>query len=122
MKPLKLVKIFFTASMIAVVSVINLNMVKQESVSETTLNMLDVMTRAFDESEGGEGGELPACVTVTFHPSGYIMDLFHFKTCYYGETVPWGECGEEERCIPFPTSQPCQSAICKSSWYGGGPA
>ena len=42
---------------------INLSLASPRSAGENTLDMLEIMTRAFDESEGGEGGEVFFCYT-----------------------------------------------------------
>jgi len=52
---LKPILIMTLVSAFAVLTVINMNLAKPKAVSENTLDMLEIMTRAFDESEGGEG-------------------------------------------------------------------
>jgi len=43
-----------------VLTVVNMSLASPKSAGDNTLNMLEIMTRAFDESEGGEGG-IPPC-------------------------------------------------------------
>ena len=38
-------------------TVVHINMAQPMPVAEATLDMIEIMTRAFDESEGGEGEE-----------------------------------------------------------------
>ena len=42
-------------SVYATLTVIHINMAQPKPVAEATLDMIEIMTRAFDESEGGEG-------------------------------------------------------------------
>ncbi len=71
MKIGKLILIALVISAYATVSVINIQLAKPKDVAEVTLDMLDVMSRAFDESEGGEGG------------GGSICQNFSMKAHYY---------------------------------------
>jgi len=52
-------------SAFAVLTVINMNLAKPKVAGATTLDMLEIMTRAFDESEGGEGG-IGSCPTYSW--------------------------------------------------------
>jgi hypothetical protein len=56
MKNKKTILITIFASLFAVLTVVNMSMASPKSAGENTLDMLEIMTRAFDESEGGEGG------------------------------------------------------------------
>ena len=52
------------ASLFAVLTVVNMSLASPKSAGDNTLNMLEIMTRAFDESEGGGGvGGAPTCNT-----------------------------------------------------------
>jgi len=57
MKNKKTILITIFASLFAVLTVVNMSMASPKSAGENTLDMLEVMTRAFDESEGGESSE-----------------------------------------------------------------
>jgi hypothetical protein len=59
MKNSKAILIAIFASAFAVLTVVNMSLANSKSAGENTLDMLEIMTRAFDESEGGEGGENP---------------------------------------------------------------
>jgi hypothetical protein len=59
MKNLKAILVTTLASLFAVLTVVNMSLANPKSPGENTLDMLEIMTRAFDESEGGEGGENP---------------------------------------------------------------
>jgi len=54
MKKLKPILIMTLVSAFAVLTVINMSLASPKSGGENTLDMLEIMTRAFDESEGGE--------------------------------------------------------------------
>jgi hypothetical protein len=54
MKISKLILVTLFVSAYATVSVINIQLAKPKDVAEVTLDMMDIMSRAFDESEGGE--------------------------------------------------------------------
>jgi len=56
MKNKKTILITIFASLFAVLTVVNMSLASPKSAGENTLDMLEIMTRAFDESEGGEGG------------------------------------------------------------------
>ena len=58
MKKLKPIFIMTLVSAFAVLTVVNMSLASPKSAGENTLDMLEIMTRAFDESEGGEGGAL----------------------------------------------------------------
>lgn len=53
MKNLKLLFVMTFASAFAVLTFINMSLASPKSAGENTLDMLEIMTRAFDESEGG---------------------------------------------------------------------
>jgi hypothetical protein len=55
MKNSKAILLAIFASAFAVLTVVNMSLVSPKSAGENTLDMLEIMTRAFDESEGGEG-------------------------------------------------------------------
>jgi hypothetical protein len=60
MKNSKAILLAIFASAFAVLTVVNMSLASPKSAGENTLDMLEIMTRAFDVSEGGEGGEPPA--------------------------------------------------------------
>ena len=53
MKSKKPILIAVITSLFAVLTVVNMSLANPRSSGENTLNMLEIMTRAFDESEGG---------------------------------------------------------------------
>lgn len=53
MKNLKIILVPTLASLFAVLTVFNMSLASPKSAGENTLDMLEIMTRAFDESEGG---------------------------------------------------------------------
>jgi len=55
MKNSKAILFAIFASVFAVLTVVNMSLASPKSAGENTLDMLEIMTRAFDESEGGEG-------------------------------------------------------------------
>ena len=56
MKLSRLLPITLLVSAYATITVVHINMAQPKPVAEATLDMIEIMTRAFDESEGGEGG------------------------------------------------------------------
>ena len=54
MKKLKPIFIMTLVSAFAVLTVVNMSLASPRSAGENTLDMLEIMTRAFDESGGGE--------------------------------------------------------------------
>ena len=59
MKLSRLLLITLLVSAYATITVVHINMAQPKPVAEATLEMIEIMTRAFDESEGGEGGSEP---------------------------------------------------------------
>ena len=55
MKNSKAILLAIFTSAFAVLTVVNMSLASPKSAGENTLNMLEIMTRAFDQSEGGEG-------------------------------------------------------------------
>ena len=55
MKISKLILVTLLVSAYATITVVHINMAQPKPVAEATLDMIEIMTRAFDESEGGEG-------------------------------------------------------------------
>jgi hypothetical protein len=53
MKKLKPILIMTLVSAFAVLTVVNMSLAKPKVTAANTLDMLEIMTRAFDESEGG---------------------------------------------------------------------
>ena len=53
-------------------TVVNISLASPKSVGDTTLNMLEIMTRAFDESEGGEGTQTCSPNECTSPPALWI--------------------------------------------------
>ena len=53
MKSKKPILIAVITSLFAVLTVVNMSLANPRSSGENTLDMLEIMTRAFDESEGG---------------------------------------------------------------------
>jgi hypothetical protein len=70
MKNLKIILVPTLASLFAVLTVFNMSLASPKSAGENTLDMLEIMTRAFDESEGGEGGQLDWCDLYCPGPDG----------------------------------------------------
>ena len=56
-------------SVFAVLTVVNMSLASPKSSGENTLDMLEIMTRAFDESEGGEGS-IPPCPESGYQSTG----------------------------------------------------
>ena len=54
MKNSKAILLAIFTSLFAVLTVVNMSLASPKSAGENTLDMLEIMTRAFDESEGGE--------------------------------------------------------------------
>jgi hypothetical protein len=79
MKNSKAILLAIFASAFAVLTVVNMSLVSPKSAGENTLDMLEIMTRAFDESEGGEGG---ACVHIIWFSSDSRRAESNYL-CYY---------------------------------------
>jgi hypothetical protein len=112
MKNLKTILVTTLASLFTVLTVVNISMVSPKSTDENSLNMLEIMTRAFDESEGG----ILACVKPMFRAYNYLPA--EAGTCYYFETNPdTGEqimipCGLASICFYDESGGHCQSHEC----------
>ena len=88
MKSKKPILIAVITSLFAVLTVVNMSLASPKSSGENTLNMLEIMTRAFDESEGGEGGQNPwdkphcnLCVVENFGSKVFSCYPDADKTC-----------------------------------------
>jgi len=78
MKKLKPILIMTLVSAFAVLTVVNMSLASPKSGGENTLDMLEIMTRAFDESEGGE----TTCPTVS---QGYLAENPSILAWFCGE-------------------------------------
>ena len=74
MKIGKLILVTLLVSAYATITVVHINMAQPKPVAEATLDMIEIMTRAFDESEGGEGGVDPG-MPIWEKPSRYDCTL-----------------------------------------------
>ncbi len=77
MKIGKLILVTLLVSAYATITVVHINMAQPKPVAEATFDMIEIMTRAFDESEGGEGGG-PFCYGYMWkicehHPEGKVI-------------------------------------------------
>ena len=88
MKNSKAILLAIFASVFAVLTVVNMSMASPKSAGENTLDMLEIMTRAFDESEGGEdpGGDCEITVTNSDGLATFVNAKKNF----------WGQC--RKRC------------------------
>jgi len=85
-------------SAFAVLTVVNMTLAEPKADSENTLDMLEIMTRAFDESEGGEGGH-----TATYD-------------CHDAENY-----SEEKTLFACIRGRVCSAPLCGRVYYGGYP-
>jgi hypothetical protein len=102
MKNSKAILIAIFASAFAVLTVVNMSLASPKSVGENTLDMLEIMTRAFDESEGGEGPKPGfAKKTCNCWRNGDTSDFNNFMgsswTCEY-TGLPHDECTKHPGC------------------------
>ena len=132
MKIGKLILVTLLVSAYATITVVHINMAQPKPVAEATLDMIEIMTRAFDESEGGDGGpsggackDLPiphpywAVNNIIFHEvftdqkvvtvcgkSGwkFIDNLFSFEISWEGPIVS----GHLSNCVSSEDNYCCQ--------------
>ena len=93
-------------------TVINMNQASPKSAGDNTIDMLEIMTRAFDESEGGQG--VIACVDPSFYFGSYESKLGGY--CFRYELRESGYvmviCGIGTYCFPHANGGHCQSHEC----------
>ncbi len=97
-------------------TVFNIGLTHRPTNTDTTLDLISVMVKAFDEGEGGFEIGVDACVRIWFYPAGYVN---------YGlsETLCWNEdysetCGQEEICKKVWNNPggDCQAVYCHRPW------
>ena len=114
MKNKKPILIAIITSLFAVLTVINLSLASPESNGDNTIDMLEIMTRAFDE--GGEGPGTKACVVVIWFPSDSApntkVDLCYYMFDEFGQPVG-PPCGLMYTCYYKHNGGGCQQSICR---------
>ena len=99
MKNLKPILVTIFVSLFAVVSVIHVNKTKQNAAAATPLEMIEVMTRAFDESEGSERDLSPK--------AGYmhVNEALRHRTCIPFIWNNYLKCVDEDNMLCDPSKQ-----------------
>jgi len=124
MKSKKPILIAVITSLFAVLTVVNMSLASPRSAGENTLDMLEIMTRAFDEGEGGtnccycpattysicSGGGSEQCIVLYYiYPGGFIGQ----------HTLDQSEYGVHHMVcvIPEVIVTPC-NCVCRPPWEG----
>ena len=98
MKKLKPILIMTLVSAFAVLTVVNMNLAKPKVTAANTLDMLEIMTRAFDESEGGE--PIVADCYWTYEKR-FLSNHYHFIKCSGCEDESAHHIFDESTCERF---------------------
>ena len=93
----------------------NIGLANRPASTDTTLDLISVMVKAFDEGEGGFEIGVDACVRIWYYPAGYVngsMGDYCFNEDY-SET-----CGREEICVKVWNNPggDCQAVYCHRPW------